>query len=219
MTLIKWKNRSSEFIARRYDILAPIYPIFSLFLMLPRGIRKKAVEALKLKKGDRVLEIGCGTGRNLGLLRTAVGNQGKVYGIDLSERMLQRAQSIIKQNNWTNVELVQGDAEGYTTPEPPNAVLFSLSYCVMPHRIEILSNTWQQLRKGGRIIIMDAQFPNGIMGKIMVPFKPMITLFLKASILGNPYIKPIEELKEVTSIGVVVKEISMKSYFIATAEK
>ncbi|MFI9645563.1 class I SAM-dependent methyltransferase [Streptomyces sp. NPDC052040] len=50
-----------------------------------------AVDALGLREGDRVLDAGCGTGRALPPLRTAVGPSGVVVGIDLTPAMLEAA--------------------------------------------------------------------------------------------------------------------------------
>jgi len=54
-----------DFVRRRYDRLASVYPLFNLLFWLPLNIRAKAVKQLELKLGDKVLEVGCGTGRNL----------------------------------------------------------------------------------------------------------------------------------------------------------
>lgn len=216
----KWKDYSPSFVSSRYNYLAPIYPIFELIFMMPRSIRRKATSALRLHTGDTALEIGCGTGRNIALLRNAVGSEGTVYGIDVSKEMLKRAKRLKEQNNWQNVKLVCKDAGEFEVPEKLNGALFSLSYATMTHRGEVLRKVWDILKPGGRIVIMDAQFPSSGAGKIINPFKPVITLFLKASVLGNPYIKPIEELHEVAgSENVEVEELSMGSYFIASAEK
>ena len=56
---------------------------------------------LDLKPGDHVLEIGCGTGRNLPYLRDAVGPQGRVYGVDISAGMLERAQTLRDRHHGT----------------------------------------------------------------------------------------------------------------------
>ena len=55
--------------------------------------RASAVEHLQLCDGDSVAEIGCGTGISLPYLADAVGPSGRVYGVDLSPGMLQRAQA------------------------------------------------------------------------------------------------------------------------------
>ena len=219
MSLLKWNDYSPQYVSKRYNILAPIYPVFEWIFALPRGIRQKTVDALKLRKGEVALEIGCGTGRNLLFLTKAVGEKGKVYGIDVSENMLKRAKDLKELNKWKNIELICGDAAEFKAPEKLNGVLFSLSYATMTHGRELLRNAWKQIAPGGRVVIMDAQFPQGILGKLMSPLKPAITLFLKASVLGNPYIKPIEELNEVTGCNAEVEELSKGSYFIAAAVK
>lgn len=215
----KWKDRSSSFVSARYNKIAPIYPVFEWIFALPSGIRRKTVDAMKLKKGDTGLEVGCGTGRNLTYLVNAVGSEGKIYGIDVSENMLKRARDLAVGNKWNNVELIRTDAAEFAIPEKLNGALFSLSYATMLNRNEVLTNIWNMMLPGGRITIMDAQFPHGRFGKLIAPIKPAITLFLKSSVLGNPYIKPVEELSQVTGFMPEVEELSIGSYFIASAVK
>jgi len=130
-----------------------------LLFLLPRGIRAKAVSRLELKPGARVLEVGCGTGRNLARLVQAVGAQGRVYGVDLSEGMLEEARELSVKTGWCNVTLIQSDAVEYTLPELVDGVIFSLSYAVIQRHREALSRAWEHLRPGGRIVIMDARLP------------------------------------------------------------
>ena len=63
--------------------------------MLPPGLRRKAVGRLGLHGGETVLEVGCGTGRNLPLLCEAVGADGRVVGVDASGGMLERARDLV----------------------------------------------------------------------------------------------------------------------------
>jgi ubiquinone/menaquinone biosynthesis C-methylase UbiE len=63
-----------------YDRMARWYRLAEPAIALPLGLRRKAVARVELKAGDAVLEVGCGTGRNLRLLRDAVGPRGLVIG-------------------------------------------------------------------------------------------------------------------------------------------
>jgi demethylmenaquinone methyltransferase/2-methoxy-6-polyprenyl-1,4-benzoquinol methylase len=193
--------------------------VFELIFALPNRIRQKAVDSLNLKKGNTVVEIGCGTGKNLPFLVNAVRAEGKVYGIDVSENMLKRAKVLAERNNWKNLELTCIDASEFKPPQLLNGALFSLSYATMVNRKEVLKKVWSGLAPGGRIVIMDAQFPQGALGFIMILLRPAITLFLKASVLGNPYIKPIDELRDITKNEIVVQKLSFGTYFIASAQK
>ena len=72
---------------------------------------RKGLEKLALKRGEQVLEIGSGTGRGLVFMANAVGEAGQVYGIDLSEAMLNKARRRLMENGLSSrVELQQGDA-------------------------------------------------------------------------------------------------------------
>ena len=74
--------------------LASIYPLINLLFWLPLDIRAKAVRQLELKPGDKVLEVGCGTGRNLRRLVEAVGPTGQVFGVDCCGAMLAKAREL-----------------------------------------------------------------------------------------------------------------------------
>jgi ubiquinone/menaquinone biosynthesis C-methylase UbiE len=54
-------------------------------------MRKAGLELLRARAGESILEIGFGTGHSLVSLAKAVGPKGTVFGLDLSDKMLQRA--------------------------------------------------------------------------------------------------------------------------------
>jgi demethylmenaquinone methyltransferase/2-methoxy-6-polyprenyl-1,4-benzoquinol methylase len=93
--------------SRRNDFTANLYYLLGV---REYHYRKLAVDALKLRPGDTVVEIGCGTGLNFPLLRAAVGETGRIVGVDLTPEMLAQARARAAEEGWRNVELVEADA-------------------------------------------------------------------------------------------------------------
>ncbi|HKR02849.1 MAG TPA: methyltransferase domain-containing protein [Pyrinomonadaceae bacterium] len=210
-----WVDYDVPFVRRRYNRLARFFVFFEWLFLLPPGIRGRAVRRLELKPGDHVLEIGCGTGRNLAALAQAVGTEGQVYGVDLSEGMLNEARHLRARAGWRNVALKCADAARYAAPVAVDGVLFSLSYAVMPHHKRVLEHTWSQLRPGGRLVIMDAKLPSNLIGRLLHPF---VVWASRLTVLGNPDIRPWEHLKELAG-EVELEEISFGTYYICRATK
>ncbi len=212
---MSWKEYSPDFIRRRYGRLAAIYPVFELVFWLPPGIRRRAVARLELKPGDRVLEVGCGTGRNFPHLIRAAGADGQVYGVDFTPAMLSVARKRCAQHGWQNVTLLEGDAASLELPQPVDAVLFSLSYAVMPNHREVLHQVWKHLRPGKHLVVLDAKSPHGFLGRVT---RPLGTWVSRASVLGNPDRRPWDDLRELTD-SVEIGEELLGMYYICRGTK
>ncbi|MEP6911741.1 MAG: class I SAM-dependent methyltransferase [bacterium] len=215
MQLTKWIDYEPAFIRHRYNRIARFFPFFELLFLLPPGIRRKAVRRLQLKPGDTVLEVGCGTGRNLAFLREAVGPKGRIFGVDLSEGMLAKARQLCTKRGWQNVTLIHSDAVSYTAPTEVDGVIFSLSYATMPHHKAVLLHAWNQLQAGRNLVIMDARLPPGIVGRLLLPYTVWI---MRRTVLGNPYIRPWQELDELSG-QVRMEELLFGAYYICTGRK
>ena len=214
-SIVKWVDYDTPFVRQRYNRLAKFFVFFEWLFLLPRRIRSKAVSRLGLKRGSHVLEVGCGTGRNLAPLLEAVGAEGQVYGVDLSEGMLAEAKELCAKREWHNVELMRADAADYALPEPVDGSIFSLSYAVIPHHRDALHHTWKQLRPGGYLVIMDAKVPSGVLGRLLYPF---VVWTSRLTVLGNPDVRPWDELRELTG-DVDYEEAQFGTYYICRGRK
>src|SRR5881397_1912229 len=83
------------------------FPDFDPSFIKP--VRRKAVELLHLKEGDRVLDVGCGPGGSLPYLVRAVGPSGEVVGVEISPEVTINARRRVEKNRWSNVQVVQAD--------------------------------------------------------------------------------------------------------------
>jgi len=93
-----------------YGRWATLYDGLARFTPGIGRLRREAVAALRLDRGDTVVDLGCGTGANLPYLREAVGPSGTVVGVDLTRGMLDRARRLVDAAGWRNVHVVKGDA-------------------------------------------------------------------------------------------------------------
>jgi ubiquinone/menaquinone biosynthesis C-methylase UbiE len=142
--------------ARNYDFTANLYYIIGF---REYAYRRMAVEALGLKRGDTVVEIGCGTGLNFGLIEQQIGAEGKLIGVDLTDQMLAQARLRILRHGWSNVDLVQADAAAYVFPNTVNAIISSFAITLVPEYEAVVRNGAAVLASGGRWVILDFKRP------------------------------------------------------------
>ena len=124
--------------------------------------RRKAIDALQLTQGDRVVEIGCGTGRNFALLERAVGPDGAIFAVDISEAMLARARKRAARHGWSNIEFVQSDAATYEFPAAVDGVLSSYTLVIVPESDRVIERACEALKEGKRCAVLDQKLPSGL---------------------------------------------------------
>jgi len=143
--------------ARNYNFTANLYYLLGF---REKAYRKKAVDALKLERGDTVMEIGCGTGLNFSLLRQAIGTEGKIIGVDLTDAMLEQARKQVEKKGWANVELVLSEAAAYQFPQNVDGILSTFALTLVPEFDKVVQNGCKALKPGKKWVILDFKMPS-----------------------------------------------------------
>lgn len=143
--------------AKVYDLVVWLYYLVGMRI---GHWRRLAVEALALRPGDTVVEIGCGTGLNFFLLEQAIGKTGKIIGVDISEAMLERARARIGLANWHNIELVCCAAGDYQFPKGVNGILAVGVLNYEPNFDKVIEQGTMALAPGRRWVVLDYKKPN-----------------------------------------------------------
>jgi demethylmenaquinone methyltransferase/2-methoxy-6-polyprenyl-1,4-benzoquinol methylase len=148
-------------VAGRYD---GALALFGLLGYRTGAYRRRAVRALRVRPGQTVVDLGCGTGKNLPLLAEAVGAEGRVIGVDFSPAMLEEARARIEENGLANVELVEADAATFDYPDGLDRVLATFSLSMMPEPERVIARAARALEARalspeGRLAVLDFRIP------------------------------------------------------------
>jgi ubiquinone/menaquinone biosynthesis C-methylase UbiE len=145
--------------APSYDLAVRMFDLFAGFGFNISEWRRRAVSELGLKAGDTVVDIGCGTGLNIPLLRRAVGSGGLIIGVDISQEMLAIARDMAEDHQWSNVQQVCVDASQFEFPPRVDAVLSTYALTLVPCCGRVVSNAAEALSPGGRLVVLDMAWP------------------------------------------------------------
>jgi ubiquinone/menaquinone biosynthesis C-methylase UbiE len=143
--------------ARHYEIVSHLYPVPGYPLWAQR---RRAVQALGLRPGDTVVDLACGTGQNFPLLERAIGPDGQIIGVDLTDAMLAQARRRTERNSWGNVTLVQADATAYAFPAEVDAILSTYAISHLPDCAAVIVRGAEALGRGGRWAVLDLKAPD-----------------------------------------------------------
>ncbi len=150
-----------EQVREQYARVAPFYDGL-LWLYRPFGVRRRRVDVvrhLSLEPGDTVVDLGCGSGANFPILLKAVGSSGRLVGVDLSPDMLERARDRVRDQGWTNVELVEADVVQYEIPADTDAVVATFSLEMVPEYDRVIRRLATDLQPGGRLGLVGLKEP------------------------------------------------------------
>jgi ubiquinone/menaquinone biosynthesis C-methylase UbiE len=145
-------------------------PVYDLRVRLFLRWRAPAVEALRLRQGDTVLDLACGTGLNFALLEERVGPSGRIIGLDLTRAMLLRARRRAHGRGWRNITLVESDAAAIPIADDSvDAVISSYGMVIVPDYRRAIAEAVRVLRPGGRLVLLEPQRGAALWAKAATP--------------------------------------------------
>jgi len=132
----------------RYTLYAPFYDFFA---GIYKNSRKKSIESLEIKPGDKVLIVGAGTGLDLEYLPVGC----KIFATDITPAMLKRS---VARNRKLNLDVqavvMDGQALGFAD-NSMDKVILHLILAVIPDPIACIKETERVLKPGGKVAVYD----------------------------------------------------------------
>ena len=178
-----------------------------------QSYRRAIVEALPVRPGQVVLDVGSGTGLCCGLLQDKVGPQGGVVRIEESPEMAAVAREHIEQEGWRNVTVVQSPAEDADIAVTADAAVFCAVHDILQSP-DALRNVMSRLRPGAWVAAGG--------GKWAAPW--LVGVNLQARMLHAPYVRSFEGFGrpwnhlEPLLEDVHIREVALGSGYIVTGQ-
>jgi SAM-dependent methyltransferase len=150
-----------------------------------------AIDALRT--GEVVVDLGCGAGMDSFLAARAVGPQGRVIGIDMTDRMLEKARANAHAAGYENVEFRKGYIEAL--PIEDECVDVILSNCVInlsPEKHKVYAEAYRVLRPGGRVMVSDVVLERVLPDAVLKSIDAYMGCVGGAS-LREPYLQTIRD--------------------------
>ncbi len=152
----------NDFVEGVYDKLAKVYDLTFGPTLHPG--RLQAIQRMDIQPGERVLEVGVGTGINLSLYP----KDCSVTGIDFSGSMLEKARERIARKDIRNVRLLQMDAADLKFATGSFDIVYApYLISVVPDPVKVAQEMRRVCRPGGRIIFLNHFLsPNAILSRM-----------------------------------------------------
>ena len=144
-----------EKISDNYDSMNSV-----ISFQLHKRWRADTMKRMNVKQGDRALDVCCGTADWTIALAHQVGNAGQVTGLDFSRNMLKIGEEKVKKEQFTNVELIHGNA--MELPFDDNTfdyVTIGFGLRNVPDYLTVLKEMNRVLKPGGMAVCLDTSQP------------------------------------------------------------
>jgi ubiquinone/menaquinone biosynthesis C-methylase UbiE len=201
-------NRSKEAARQSYNRLSRWYDFIAG--STEKKYRDWGLQKLSARPGEKILEIGFGTGHCLVTLANAVGPSGRVFGLDISDGMLAIAHERLQQKGLSDrVDLQLGDAARLDFLESGSLdgvfMSFTLELFDNPEIPHVLQECYRVLRPGGRLAVvsMTKTNPPGVAVRMYEWFHEHMPEYADC--------RPIFARQALEQSGFVVEDVSITS--------
>ncbi len=197
---------------KRKDLTPPYGHLARLIRPFPdfdwsgiKPMRQRAVELLRLKEGDHVLDMGCGPGGSFPYLVRAVGPSGQVVGVEISPVISINAKRRIEKNGWKNVQVIEADARTvHLTGIFDGLLMFATDVILLE---EALENIFPYLKDSARVVAFGAKMSSHRWGKI---WNPVLKTLFKLTFSTTP--RPDNEPWRM--VAKYVEKLAIEEYFL-----
>jgi ubiquinone/menaquinone biosynthesis C-methylase UbiE len=149
---------------RRYDLITSL-----LFAGRRRRSFRELAVAAGIRPGDRVLDVGCGTGYFARLLAQTIGPEGSVVGVDAAPEMVAHAAS--RSRSAANLTFEVGNAVALNFPDSSFDVVVSsltMHHLAAADQLPAMGEISRVMRPGGTVLIAEFQAPKGHLWKVVL---------------------------------------------------
>ena len=152
----------------RYQRIAPLYD--TMEILAERRYAQWRPRLWSLVQGQKVLEVGVGTGKNLPYYPA----RAAIIAIDLTPGMLDRAKARASELD-LNVHLQQGDVQNLNFPDKSfDTVVATFVFCSVPDPVLGLNEIARVLKPNGRLLLMEhMRSANAVLGRVMDLLDPI----------------------------------------------
>ena len=207
------QNKTSGYYRNEFNKIAwlydPLIRALAFFLGGERKIRKRVLNLLSIKPGDKVLDAACGTGTSALIMAEMVGADGEVVGIDLSPNMLavskakliKIAKSKVKSQN---ISFLCANTEDISYPDNYfDKAHISLALHEMIHegRVNTLREIHRVLKPSGIFVVADFGNPGGLFARFLFKILMLVETDTARDMMKRGL------LNEIKDAGFIVEEV------------
>lgn len=166
----------------------------------------------EIRKGMTVLDLGSGAGFDCFLAAKKVGDSGRVIGVDMTEKMIEKARDNARKYGYKNVEFRLGDIEDL--PLEDESVDVVISNCVInlaPDKARVFGEAYRVLRNRGKLLVSDIVLLRELSEKDRKD-ENLIAGCVGGAVLKDEYLKMVKEAGFKVKIISEDKKISKRQY-------